>query len=211
MNQLKDLKNLKRYHLKYHLYVFKIFKIEKLFINILYYSLKNVAPVKINTAVVLREEAVIKKQTQDVMKNFEYLENGDRNSSEFQKWQQDMKTNDLKQQIEQLEKLKLQSKISYEKAKYAREEITKMNKAKAIEHNQKNEEYIKKLMEDKQEEDNKRKQTVLMIKENEKNIKSIKEDLIDAKNQIAKEVAKESEYLQIIALKEVNNLIINNK
>ena len=211
MNQLKDLKNLKRYHLKYHLYVFKIFKIEKLFINILYYSLKNVAPVKINTAVVLREEAVIKKQTQDVMKNFEYLENGDRNSSEFQKWQQDMKTNDLKQQIEQLEKLKLQSKISYEKAKYAREEITKMNKAKAIEHNQKNEEYIKKLMEDKQEEDNKRKQPVLMIKENEKNIKSIKEDLIDAKNQIAKEVAKESEYLQIIALKEVNNLIINNK
>lgn len=181
-----------------------------MFINILHYSLKNVAPVKINTAVVLREEAVIKKQTQDVMKNFEYLENGDCNSSEFQKWQQDMKTNDLKQQIEQLEKLKLQSKISYEKAKYAREEITKMNKAKAIEHNQKNEEYIKKLMEDKQEEDNKRKQTVLMIKENEKNIKSIKEDLIDAKNQIAKEVAKESEYLQRIALKEVNNLIMNN-
>ena len=151
----------------------------------------------------LREEAVLKKQTQEMVKNFDYLENGDRNSVEFNKWQQEMKTNDLKQQIEQTEKLKLQSKISYEKAKFAREEIAKVNKAKAAELLLKNEQHVKQCMEEKLEEEQKRKQAVLEIKESEKNIKSIKEELIDTKKQIVKEVIKESEYLQRLALEEV--------
>jgi hypothetical protein len=152
---------------------------------------------------VLREEAVLKKQTQEMIKNFDYLETGDRNSVEFEKWQQEMKTNDLKQQIEQTVKLKLQSKISYEKAKYARDEIAKVNKIKAAELILKNEQHLKQCMEEREEEDLKRKQAVLEIKEGEKNIKSIKEELIDTKKQIAKEVIKETEYLQRLALEEV--------
>jgi len=152
---------------------------------------------------VLREEAVLKKQTQEMIKNFDYLETGDRNSVEFEKWQQEMKTNDLKQQIEQTVKLKLQSKISYEKAKYARDEIAKVNKIKAAELILKNEQHLKLCMEEREEEDLKRKQAVLEIKESEKNIKSIKEELIDTKKQIAKEVIKETEYLQRLALEEV--------
>lgn len=154
----------------------------------------------------LREEAVLKKQTQEVIKNFEYLENGDRNANEFKRWQQEMKKTDLKQQIENSEKLKLQSKISYEKAKNAREEIAKTNKVKAIELQQKAEEHIKKCMEEKREEEIKRKQMVQEIKENEKNVKYIIEELVDAKKQIAKEIIKESEYLQKLALEEVMNL-----
>ena len=148
---------------------------------------------------------MIKKQTQEIIKTFEYLENGDRNSNEFKRWQTEMKTNDLKQQIELTEKLKLQSKISYEKAKYAREEIAKTNKAKTIELQQKNEEYLKKCAEEKREEDLKRKQMAQEIKESEKNIRFIKEELIDTKKQIAKEVNKESEYLQKLAIEEVGS------
>lgn len=148
---------------------------------------------------------MIKKQTQEIIKTFEYLENGDRNSNEFKRWQTEMKTNDLKQQIELTEKLKLQSKISYEKAKYAREEIAKTNKAKTIELQQKNEEYLKKFTEEKREEDLKRKQMAQEIKDSEKNIRFIKEELIDTKKQIAKEVNKESEYLQKLAIEEVGS------
>ena len=148
---------------------------------------------------------MIKKQTQEIIKTFEYLENGDRNSNEFKRWQTEMKTNDLKQQIELTEKLKLQSKISYEKAKYAREEIAKTNKAKTIELQQKNEEYLKKFAEEKREEDLKRKQMAQEIKDSEKNIRFIKEELIDTKKQIAKEVNKESEYLQKLAIEEVGS------
>ena len=162
-------------------------------------------PVKLNTAVILREEHAIKKQAQEVVKQFEYLESGDRSAAEFSKWQHEMKTNDLKQQIELSEKLKLQSKISHEDAIRAKEEQAQLNKQKAKEILKIKSELEKKRLEDKREEEEKKKKINQKIKEDENNIKAINEEVLMSKKLMAQEVAKETEALQMKALKEVED------
>ena len=157
-----------------------------------------------NTAVVLREEHVIKKQTEELVKKFDYLENGERNEDEFLSWQQEMRLNDLRQQIEESEKLKLQSKISYENAKLAKEEAVLSNKTIARDLLMQKEAFNKIRADKKREEDSLKKKIVTDVKEYEKYvINTVKDELISTKKAIAQEVAKESEALQQQAYKEV--------
>jgi hypothetical protein len=157
-----------------------------------------------NTAVVLREEHVIKKQTEEIVKKFDYLENGERNEDEFLSWQQEMKMNDLRQQVEESEKLKLQSKISYENAKLAREEAALTNKTIAKELLIQKDILNKKRNEQKKEDELLKKKIVNEVKENEKYvINTVKDEVLNTKKAIAQEVAKESEILQLKAFKEV--------
>ena len=157
-----------------------------------------------NTAVVLREEHVIKKQTEELVKKFDYLENGERNEDEFLNWQQEMRLNDLRQQIEESEKLKLQSKISYENAKLAKEEAALTNKTIARDLLMQKEALNKIRAEKKKEEDSLKKKIVTDVKEYEKYvINTVKDELINTKKAIAQEVVKESEALQQQAYREV--------
>jgi len=153
--------------------------------------------------VVLREEHVIKKQTEHILKKFGYLENGDRNEDEFLAWQQEMRLNDLRAEIEESEKKKLQSKISYENAKLAKENEALANKTIAKEiHNQK-EIMNRQRMEKKAQEEVTNRQNAIVIKEYEKYVAhNVKEDVINSKKAIAQKVAKESEELQLRAYRE---------
>lgn len=164
---------------------------------------QNTASVKLNTAVVLREEHVIKRQTETILKKFDYLENGDRNEDEFLNWQSEMKMNDLRAEIEESEMKKLQSKISYENAKLAKEDAANINKLIAREVAYQNEILNKKRMEMKLQEDIMNRQNAMEIKEYEKYvISTVKEEVINSKKAIAQEVAKESAELQERAFKE---------
>lgn len=152
---------------------------------------------------VLREEHVIKKQTEGILKKFDYLENGDRNEDEFLAWQQEMKLNDLRAEIEESEKKKLQSKISHENAKLAKEQEAQANKNIAKEVQIQKDILNKQRMEKKLEEDFYNRQNAVAIKEYEKYvISTVKEDVINTKKAIAQQVAKESEALQAQAYKE---------
>ncbi len=158
---------------------------------------------KLNTAVVLREEHVIKKQTENILKKFEYLENGDRNEDEFLAWQQEMKLNDLRAEVEESEKKKLQSKISYENAKLAKENEAQANKTIAKEVQGQKELLNRQRLERKAQEDVANRQNALAIKEYERYVAStVKEEVINSKKAIAQEVAKESEELQLRAYRE---------
>ena len=169
------------------------------------YIKQNSASVKLNTAVVLREEHVIKKQTETILKKFDYLENGDRNEDEFLAWQQEQKLNDLRAEIEESEMKKLQSKISYENAKLAKEEDINRNKIIVKEVQYKKDMLNKMRQEQNQVEDMMRRQNALEIKEFEKHvINTVKDEVIMSKKAIAQEVARESEELQARAYKEVS-------
>lgn len=87
-------------------------------------------PVKLNTAVVLKDEHLIKKQVQDVLKKFDYLESGQGNPHEFLRWQEEMRLNDLKAEQERIEMKKLQSKLTYEEAILAKANLAETKKSK---------------------------------------------------------------------------------
>lgn len=165
---------------------------------------QNSASVKLNTAVVLREEHVIKKQTESILKKFDYLENGDRNEDEFNNWQQEMKLNDLRQEIEESEKKKLLSKISHENAKLAKEDDILKNKMIGREV-QSQKDLLNKIRSEKRtEEYQMNRQNAENIKEYEKYVMStVKEEVVNKKKAIAQEVAKESDELQARAYREV--------
>ena len=168
-------------------------------------STQNSSSVKLNTAVVLREEHVIKKQTESMLKKFDYLENGDRNEDEFNSWQQEMKMNDLRLEVEESEKKKLLSKISHENAKLAKEEDMLKNKMIAREVLDQKDMLNRMRAEKRHEEYNQNRQNAESIKEYEKYvISTVKEEVVSKKKAIAQEVAKESEELQARAYREVS-------
>lgn len=151
----------------------------------------------------MREEHVIKKQTENILKKFEYLENGDRNEDEFNAWQHEMKMNDLRAEIEESEKKILQSKISHENAKLAKEDAIMTNKQIAKELQIKKDALNKMRLEQKALDDIAKRQNAVEIKEYEKYvISTVKDEVINSKKAIAQEVAKESEELQARAYKE---------
>lgn len=86
-------------------------------------------PVKLNTAAVLKDEHLIKKQIDEMLKKFSYLEMGQGTPNEFLKWQAEMRLNDLKNEQEKIELKKLQSKLTYEEAILAKANLVENKKA----------------------------------------------------------------------------------
>ena len=159
---------------------------------------------RLNTAVVLREEFKIKKQAEEWVKKFEYLENGEYNSNEFVRWQNEMKINDLKKEIENLEKVKLEIKLTHEDAIVAREMAIKSKREQVKRIQEESDRLLKEYNEKRRDDDVRKNALVKETLESEKNVKIVKEKIKKTNQQIAREVVKQSEQMQEQALKQVS-------
>jgi hypothetical protein len=162
--------------------------------------------VKLNAAAVLKDEFVIKKQAEELINQLAFLESGQGHISEFLRWQSSMKLNDLKNDQERIEMKKLMSKLSYEEAIAARQNVAEFKKMLAKQKQEETNKIMEEYLEKERIESIKRNNQVKETLEDEKKVKQIKEQVKAVKKQIAQEVIKESEKLQEQAYKEVRIL-----
>jgi hypothetical protein len=160
-------------------------------------------PIKLNTAVILKDEFIIKKQMEELINKLTSLENGEGNSNDFAKWQYEARMNDLKQKQLEIERRKIQSKISYEEAILAKANLTETNKQKAKQIIEEKTKLLNELEEKNKELAEKRAQFVKETIEKEKSIKHIKSDIEMNKKMIAEQMKRETEEMKANALKEV--------
>ncbi len=161
---------------------------------------------KLNAAAVLKDEFVIKKQAEELINQLAFLESGQGHISEFLRWQSSMKLNDLKNDQERIEMKKLMSKLSYEEAIAARQNVAEFKKMLAKQKQEETNKIMEEYLEKERIESIKRNNQVKETLEDEKKVKQIKEQVKAVKKQIAQEVIKESEKLQEQAYKEVRIL-----
>jgi len=89
--------------------------------------------VKLNVAAVLKESQLYKKQEEDVRRQLLDYESGGNHAHEFYQWQQTMQKQDEEEEINAIERKKLEGKISYEEAILARQRLADENRQLADE------------------------------------------------------------------------------
>jgi len=88
----------------------------------------NKVAVKLNVATVLKESQLYKKQEDDVRRHLNNLESGEKDAHEFLQWQQTMQKQDYEQELNAIERKKLEGKISFEEAILARQRLADENR-----------------------------------------------------------------------------------
>ena len=114
-----------------------------------------------------------------------------------------MKLKDLKMKQEQIEIKKIQSKLAYEEAILAKNNLIDFNKRKALEFQKENEKLEQEMIEKRKKDTLKKNMLVKEIQEDEIKVKEIKLNVERDKKAIVMQMIKESGELEQLALKQV--------
>uniref|UniRef100_A0A8D2AA52 Cilia and flagella associated protein 99 n=1 Tax=Sus scrofa TaxID=9823 RepID=A0A8D2AA52_PIG len=153
----------------------------------------NNAPVKLNTAAVLREAALYQRQVEKELQRVDKLVDGAGDFSEFLEWQKKMQAKDREEQLAAGECRRLQGKLSHEEAILARKQVELEKKQKA--ERQKEELLMQQCAERRLQEERSVKELVEQVMETQKNIRAAQTKLLKGRRQIVQEVMEESREL----------------
>ena len=151
---------------------------------------------------------MIKKQANELIKKLESLESGEGNPSEFLRWQEQMREQDIKKKQEEIEMRKLQAKLCHEEAILAKANLVETRKQKAKRLLEEKEKIMMEKNELIKKDAEKKANLVKEINEDEKKVKNAKAQIEAEKKQLVQQLIKESEEMANQALKDVN---ISNK
>lgn len=83
---------------------------------------------KLNLATVLKESQLYKKQEEELRRRLMDYEAGGKDGEEFFQWQETMLKQDYQDELNQIERKRLEGKLSYEEAILARERLAEENR-----------------------------------------------------------------------------------
>lgn len=159
-------------------------------------------PIKLNAAAIMREGELYQKREQDELKRLLELEKGGRDASEFYKWQETMRKRDMEEQLADIERRRLEGKLSYEDAIMARQNLIQENQSKVAEIKQETREMIKEYLGKKFEEEEEMRRLVEETMQGHQNTKEARTKLQAYKANLVQEVNKESQEIMKRALEE---------
>lgn len=159
-------------------------------------------PVKMTAAAILREGALYQKREAEEIKRLENLEAGAKDKSEFEKWQNEMKRKDMEAELADIEKRRLEGKLSHEEAILARQNIIQENKQRVAEIKEETQKMMERYLEEKFKEEQQMRQLVEDTMKGHKNAKESQKKLQEYKQKIVQEVAEESQELMRRAIEE---------
>ncbi|CAF1619510.1 unnamed protein product [Rotaria magnacalcarata] len=162
----------------------------------------NKIPVKLNVAAILKENEIYKKQEENVRQHLLDLEAGGRESHEFFQWQETMQKQDYEQQINAIERKRLEGRISYEEAILARQRLTDENRRIADEIRRQTQEAIEIHVKEKLKEEQRMKQLVEEVVSGRENAKAAQQKLQQYKTDFVKQYKEEIKQLMKQALEE---------
>eukprot|EP00842_Homolaphlyctis_polyrhiza_P004117 jgi/Hompol1/4706/HPOL_002296-RA len=159
------------------------------------HSIHQQVPVKLTTAAILREDALVRKQRrceEDAIAQAEIML---RDPAEFDAWKEELRIKDEENRLVELERRRLEIQMVHEEAYVARQDKIKENREKAVEvlaAKEENKAVSEAQKRDIDEQNKKKIEEVHVIKEG---IIKAKAKVIEDKTQIAAEVIKESQAL----------------
>nr|XP_055029131.1 cilia- and flagella-associated protein 99 [Misgurnus anguillicaudatus] len=162
----------------------------------------NSLPVKLNTTAILREGALYNRQLEEELQRLERLSKGANDPSAFIQWQKEMKEKDLQEELAELERRRLEGRISHEEAVLARERVLERNHHKAQQAKEETAELMRKYAEKRVKEEKEMRELVQQVADGHKNSKAAKAKLQEIKQRIVKEVSEQSRELLSQALEE---------
>ncbi|XP_047655100.1 cilia- and flagella-associated protein 99 [Phacochoerus africanus] len=155
----------------------------------------NNAPVKLNTAAVLREAALYQRQVEKELQRVDKLVDGAGDFSEFLEWQKKMQAKDRAEQLAAGECRRLQGKLSHEEAILARKQVELEKKQKAERQKEETAELMQQCAERRLQEERSVKELVEQVMETQKNVRAAQTKLLKGRRQIVQEVMEESREL----------------
>ncbi|XP_077094499.1 cilia- and flagella-associated protein 99 isoform X3 [Siphateles boraxobius] len=162
----------------------------------------NSLPVRLNTTAILREGALYNRQLEEELQRFERLSQGASEPSAYLQWQKEMKEKDLQEELAELERRRLEGRISHEEAVLARERVLERNHHKAQQTKEETEHLMRKYAEKRLKEEKEMRELVQQVADGHKNSKAAKAKLQEIKQRIVKEVSEQSRELLSQALEE---------
>lgn len=159
-------------------------------------------PIKLNAAAIMREGQLYQKREQDEIKRLLELEKGGKDASDFYKWQDSMRKKDMEEQLADIERRRLEGKLSYEEAIVARQNLIKENQNKVAEIKEETREMIKEYLENKFKEEKEMRRLVEETMQSHQNTKEARRKLQLYKQKLVQEVNKESQAIMKRALEE---------
>ncbi|XP_026141293.1 cilia- and flagella-associated protein 99 isoform X1 [Carassius auratus] len=162
----------------------------------------NSLPVRLNTTAILREGALYNRQLEEELQRLERLSQGASEPSTFLQWQKEMKEKDLQEELAELERRRLEGRISHEEAVLARERVLERNHNKAQQTKEETAELMRKYAEKRLEEEKEMRELVQQVADGHKNSKAAKAKLQEIKQRIVREVSEHSRELLSQALEE---------
>ncbi|XP_058256075.1 cilia- and flagella-associated protein 99 isoform X1 [Hemibagrus wyckioides] len=162
----------------------------------------NTLPIRLNTTAILREGALYNRQMEEELNRLEHLMQGTNEPSAFLQWQKEMKEKDLQEELVQLERRRLEGKISHEEALLARQRVLELNQHKALLKKEETAQLMRRYAEKRLREEKEMKELVQLVADGHKNSKAAKVKLQEIKKRIVKEVSEQSQELLRQALEE---------
>ncbi|XP_020614236.1 cilia- and flagella-associated protein 99-like [Orbicella faveolata] len=159
-------------------------------------------PIKLNAATIMREGVLFQKKEEEELKKLSEYEKGGRDASEFLKWQESVRKNDLEAKLAEIERRRLEGKLSYEEAILARQTMIKENQQRVMEMKEETRDMMQKHFERKTREGEEMRKLVEQTMMEHENTKEARKKLQEYKQKLVQEVSKESQELMRKALEE---------
>uniref|UniRef100_A0A8C8CNZ2 Cilia and flagella associated protein 99 n=1 Tax=Oncorhynchus tshawytscha TaxID=74940 RepID=A0A8C8CNZ2_ONCTS len=162
----------------------------------------NNLPIRLNTTAILREGALYNRQVEEDLRRMEQLVEGAGEPSSFLQWQKEMRERDLQEELAQVERRRLEGRISYEEAALARTRIMERNQKTALLKKEETAKLMQRYANKRLQEEKEMRDLVQQVADGHKNSKAAKVKLQEFKQRIVKEVSEQSGELLRQALEE---------
>jgi ATP phosphoribosyltransferase len=149
---------------------------------------KSEIAIKMTIGAILKEEHLLNKSVEHMIRDYSELISGERNSLEFKRWQVEMLNEDVRQKLEKAKANLLKSKLSFEQAKQTRHSREDANRQKASNVRYESEKFEKIKALRIENEHNRHLELVRKVKEFEKSVRSTGEQLVAEKRRIVKKI-----------------------
>ncbi|XP_043304013.1 cilia- and flagella-associated protein 99 isoform X1 [Cervus elaphus] len=160
-----------------------------------FYTPNDNAPVKLNTAAILREGALYQRQVEKELQRVDRLVDGAGDFSEFLEWQRRMQAKDREEQLAAGEVRRLRGKLSHEEAALARQQVAQEKRRTAELKKEETAELMQRCAERRLQEEKSMKELVEQVIETQKNVKVAQTELRKSRRRIAQEVTEENREL----------------
>eukprot|EP01137_Pigoraptor_chileana_P022028 Opistho-2@86463 len=157
------------------------------------------APIKLNTAAILREEVVFRRKEELEARKLAMLESGAQDTSAFEKWQEEQRKQQLARDIEEIERRHLEGLLSYEEAIAARQAVAKGNREVVVAMQSEAERMLDEARKQRELEEEENRRLVELTNQMHLNAVEAKIKVQESKQKIVMEVTRDLEQMKLQA------------
>ncbi|XP_051876563.1 cilia- and flagella-associated protein 99 isoform X4 [Pristis pectinata] len=161
-------------------------------------------PIKMNTAAILRENALYQRKVKEDLQRIDYILEGGHDPAKFKEYQKQKDEEFMEQQLADGEHRRLEEKIFFEESILAREVRTEEKRRKAAQQKEEAAELMQRYKEMRQQEEKEMKVKVEQVLKGHKDMKEQKRKIQECKQKMAKEMNKEMEEILQQVMEETN-------